>query len=231
MLSSNTHEVANMADTSNIVLLSQDQLRQAACSNLYPKTYPVLITKSFWAVFLSGTAAAVLVIIAGPILILELAVGDVIGRLESNYWVFPFVFSIFYVFFVLVSIVGFIPRTVERTEDSLNLYFPLQTIRIPIDCIEEVVVVSVCGCSDSWKFGKKYAFKKILWGTPSSFDKMVVVITNTCCRNYQFTLENTTEFVENNSPECELHQPVGAVSTEMVESGYSPPAIITVNAL
>ena len=30
-----------MADTSNIVLLSQDQLRQAACSNTYPKTYPV----------------------------------------------------------------------------------------------------------------------------------------------------------------------------------------------
>lgn len=44
-------------------------------------------------------------------------------------------------------------------------------------------------------------FTKWFWGFPTSMSAAVIIVTNTCCTNYQVSLESMEEFVRDNRPD------------------------------
>ena len=49
---------------------------------------------------------------------------------------------------------------------------------------------------------KNYACRKFFWGVPTSFLQRMLIVTKTCCMNYQISMSNDVmkEFLLDNSP-------------------------------
>merc|ERR1711871_7765 len=45
---------------------------------------------------------------------------------------------------------------------------------------------------------------KCFWGYPTNFEKNIIVVTNTSCNNYFFSLHDMDDFIADNSPSTEM---------------------------
>ena len=116
---------------------------------------------------------------------------------------FLIVFNIIYFGSLFAFAYFWVPTKVTRTVDTLIISFKGASDSIlELDDIKEVRVLNTFSCSDYCYMIKNYACRKFFWGVPTSFLKRMVIVTKTCCMNYQISMKDAVmaEFLLDNSP-------------------------------
>eukprot|EP00746_Dinoflagellata_sp_MGD_P004362 gnl/MRDRNA2_/MRDRNA2_108397_c0_seq1.p1 gnl/MRDRNA2_/MRDRNA2_108397_c0~~gnl/MRDRNA2_/MRDRNA2_108397_c0_seq1.p1 ORF type:complete len:217 (+),score=19.51 gnl/MRDRNA2_/MRDRNA2_108397_c0_seq1:139-789(+) len=175
-------------------------LRNAAgvIQNIFPKTYRVKITTGFYLYVLVLT-----LMVIGASLYEQF---DVYGKFVWDI----FVFDVAYILFIVGMIFWFVPRLVIRENERLILVFWCRKWNVPLDSIIEVRIVRRRKGKNIMKCKEGLCCRyptKCFWGYPTNFDKNIVVVTDTTCNNYFFSLYDMEDFIADNSPCVEMAPP------------------------
>lgn len=192
-MSSATEDEADEVATSSLLANAAGVRRQA-----FPKTYTVRLTWGFY-----GYLVIVTVMIFGYTAAVAWYSGGVFTLAEFGFVV---LFDTAYVAFILSFIFCQVPRTVIRENDRLVFAFCCRKRSVPISSIVEIRIVK------RRKFKRGDCFQchrgllckyptKCFWGYPTNFDRNIIVVSDTSCNNYLFSLIEMEDFVADNWPE------------------------------
>lgn len=156
---------------------------------VFPKTYHTRITKGFamyivlLTCFLFGYTLSVSAAFDTPVR------WEVIG------------FDFAYLACLLAFIFCQVPKRVVRENDRILMIFCCGTRAIPIESIKEVRAVRRRrDCRRS--FRHQYP-TKCFWGYPTNLDRNIIIVTDTHCNNYFFSLKEMDEFIADNWPDAQ----------------------------
>lgn len=193
-------------------------LRNAAGvgKNLFPKTYKVKITAAFYFYVFVLT-----LFVIGASIYEQF---EVYGKFMPSI----FVIDVAYILFMVGMIFWFVPRLVIRENERLVLVFWCRKWSVPIDSIIEIRIVrrrrgkNIMRCKEG--LCCRYP-TKCFWGYPTNFDKNIIVVTNTSCNNYFFSLHDMEDFIADNSPTNEMVPPTPQIMGNTLDP-HLPPAVV-----
>ena len=177
------------------VELSHVQLAECVGVNekRFPKTYDVYISPAFKCYI--GVLS--LIVVASQVL-------NIITALTTKAQImFLVIFDLFYFGGLFAFAYFWVPKKVTRTIDSIIISFHGAKDKIiHIEDIKEIRVINNWSCADTCYIFKTYACRKVFWGIPTSLMRRMVIVTPTCCTNYQvsMTKEVMAEFLFDNLP-------------------------------
>ena len=95
------------------------------------------------------------------------------------------------------------PTKVTRNNDNITISFKgARDQIIPINSIVEIRCIHSFSMKDNCDMCQKYCCKKCFWGMPTSLMKSLVIVTDSCCTNYNISMSTPvmTEFLRDNAP-------------------------------
>ena len=187
------------------VELSHVQLAECVGVNekRFPKTYDVYISPAFKCYI--GVLS--LIVVASQVLNIITALSPPEGSSADAgagaQIMFLVIFNLFYFGGLFAFAYFWVPKKVTRTIDSIIISFHGAKDKIiHIEDIKEIRVINNWSFADTCYIFKTYACRKVFWGIPTSLMRRMVIVTPTCCTNYQvsMTKEVMAEFLFDNSP-------------------------------
>jgi hypothetical protein len=163
----------------------------------FPKEYPVYVSPSFKCY---AAVCSALVLVTTGFHVYDLSTSH---TAQVPAVLLVVVLNVCYFAALFLFVWWWFPTKITRTVDSIVISFKGARDRVlPLDAITEIRALSNFSCTDSMYMCKHYACRKVFWGVPSSMLRRLVIITNTCCANYQVSMTQATmrEFIRDNSP-------------------------------
>mmetsp|Transcript_86788 Transcript_86788/g.230604 ORF Transcript_86788/g.230604 Transcript_86788/m.230604 type:complete len:206 (-) Transcript_86788:1-618(-) len=178
---------------------------------VFPKTYHTRVTNGFalylflLSVFLFGYTIVVCAMYETP-------------------WEWFILFDVTYMSMVFAFIFCQVPRRVVRENDRIMMVYCCRTRIIPIESVVEVRVVRRRrDCRGSFRC--QYP-TKCFWGYPTNLDRSIIVVTDTRCNNFFFSIKEMDEFIADNWPEGRGRAPSSAAPPpEPAVLGQTAPAM------
>lgn len=207
------------SDEEAVITASLLRNSAGALRDAFPKTYHVRVTWGFY-IYLAC-------------LTIGLFAYSGLYYLPGTVSVDPmiFLFDAVYILCIMLMIFMQVPRRVIRERERLLIVFCCRTRQVPIDSIVEIRVTgerAQTGCS---RRGMCCRYPlKCFWGYPTNFTSNIVVVTDTCCNNYAFSLHEMAEFMADNWPDepetgVEMVPPPQVMGTGLdVHGAGGPPA-------
>ena len=171
----------------------------------FPKEYPVYVSPSFKCY---AAVCSVLVVVTTGFHLYELSTTH---HTQTPAVALVVVLNVSYFGALFMFLWWWFPTKITRTVDSIVISFKGARDRVlPLDSIKEIRALSNFSCADSIYMCRHYACRKVFWGIPASMLRRLVIITNTCCANYQVSMTQATmrEFILDNSPSGATQQAV-----------------------
>lgn len=183
---------------SNYVMLECGELPRSVgvYNNVFPKEYPAYYSMCFRIQMLVIT---VLVIGCQAFKIYMDVQKE---ELSQATIIISAVATVIYFLLVMLIFWWWCPSKVVRTNDEVIVSFKgARDQRIPLDDLVEVRCIHMMSCTDMASMCSKYFGRKIFWGVATGWMKRLIIVTNSCCNNYQVSMTDHVmeEFLRDNS--------------------------------
>ena len=173
---------------------------------LFPKDYEIYYSQGFLvycvvlSIFVIGSTVWSVVNALQHADECEATTGEKCGR-GAVYFII--VFDVIYLSGVTFFMWWWCPTKVTRNNDNITISFKgARDQVIGLNSIVEIRCIHAFSCKENCDMCQKYACRKCFWGMPTSLLKTLVIVTDSCCTNYQCSMSDAvmTEFLRDNAP-------------------------------